>query len=81
MPGGNETVLAEKILTLLNDASLRARMGKEGRHKAKEYSWKNITRQMIALYNTLTEEKNRRIDTVKLPSQRTREGLSVGVNP
>ena len=81
VPGGNETVLAEKILTLLNDASLRARMGKEGRHKAKEYSWKNIARQMIALYNALTEEKNRRIDTVKLPSQRTREGLSVGVNP
>jgi hypothetical protein len=56
-------------------------MGKEARHKAKEYSWKNIARQMIVLYNTLTEEKNRRIDPVKLPSQRTRDRLSVGVHP
>ena len=81
VPGGNEKVLAEKMLTLLNDASLRARMGKEAREKAKEFSWQKIAMQMIALYTALTEERKSGINTFKFPSQRARDRLSVGVHP
>ena len=81
VPGGNEKVLAEKMLTLLNDASLRARMGKEARQKAKEFSWQKIARQMIALYTALTEERNSSSNRCKLLSKRTGDRLSVGVHP
>jgi len=81
VPGGNEKLLAEKILTLLTDASLRARMGKEARQKAKEFSWQKITRQIISLYTALTEERKSSINTLKCPSKITRDRISVGVSP
>jgi D-inositol-3-phosphate glycosyltransferase len=81
VPGGNETLLAEKILTLLNDAPLRTRMGKEARQKAKEFSWQKIARQMISLYTVLTEERKSDSNTFELPSERARERLSLSVHP
>ena len=81
VPGGNEIVLAEKILTLLNDVSLRGRMGKEARKKAKEFSWQQIAQQMLSLYTALTEERKRGSNTCRLPSQRARDSLSVSLHP
>jgi D-inositol-3-phosphate glycosyltransferase len=80
VPGGNETVLAEKILTLLNDAPLGKSMGKDARQKAKEFSWKKIALQMIVLYSTLMRERNSRISTLTFPAKITGDRLSLEVS-
>lgn len=79
VPGENEELLAAKILTLLNDASLRASMGKEARQTAKKYSWQQIARQMISLYTAITEEKNGQINTLNRPAKITRDRIAMGV--
>lgn len=81
VPSENETLLAAKILTLLNDASLRECMGKEARQTANEFSWKQIAGQMISLYTALTEEKNRQINTLNRPARITGDRIAMGVSP
>ena len=81
VPGGNETLLAEKILTLFNDPSLRARMGKEAREKAKELSWQKIARQMILRYNNLLAAQTHGVNRLTHPSMIARDSIPVGVSP
>jgi glycosyltransferase involved in cell wall biosynthesis len=46
--------LAEKINKLMNDESLRAEMGKNGRKRAEDFfSWKSIAQDVYKLYETL----------------------------
>lgn len=48
---GNATALAEAILHLLEDDSLRKRMGEAGRKQAMaRYSWDQVTGQLLRLY-------------------------------
>ena len=49
----NDESLAEALLKLLNNKSLRLQMGKKGLIKAEKYSWQNITQQVVNYYNIL----------------------------
>jgi len=45
--------LAQALLSLLNDKSLRLKMGEKGKIKAEKYSWPNLARQVTDYYNSL----------------------------
>jgi phosphatidylinositol alpha-mannosyltransferase len=45
--------LAQALLTLLHDKSLRQKMGNMGKIKADKYSWPNVARQVMDYYNSL----------------------------
>lgn len=49
--------LAEKILSLLEDSSLRYKMGNAGREKAKKYQWSKIADETLKLYNDIIGTK------------------------
>jgi phosphatidylinositol alpha-mannosyltransferase len=53
VPPGNEEALAEAILSLSENRSLREQMGAKGKVKAKEYSWGNVAHQVIDFYTSL----------------------------
>lgn len=42
--------LAQALLTLLNDSSLRERMGEKGKLHAQKFSWENVCRQVMDYY-------------------------------
>jgi glycosyltransferase involved in cell wall biosynthesis len=50
VPPRNVDSLAEALLTLLNDSSLRERMGEKGVLHARKYSWENVSRQIMDYY-------------------------------
>jgi D-inositol-3-phosphate glycosyltransferase len=58
VPEEDEKSLAEKILTLLNNPSLRDSVGIKARSRAREFSWQSIARQMISLYQHLLDERD-----------------------
>jgi len=45
--------LAEAILTLIHDKSLRQKMAEKGLAKAQKYSWENVSRQVMDYYISL----------------------------
>ena len=55
VPPRDEDALAVALLTLLNDESLRYRMGTKGRAKAEEYSWVHVAQQVMDYYTSLIE--------------------------
>lgn len=50
---GNVEDLAEKVITLLENKELREKMGKEGRERAKEFTWDKIAEQTVDLYREM----------------------------
>lgn len=53
VPQGNEEALAEAILSLAENRSLREQMGAKGKVKANKYSWKSVARQVVDYYASL----------------------------
>ena len=53
VPPRDEKSLADALLSLLHNKSLRLQMGNKGLIKAEKFSWLNITRQVINYYNLL----------------------------
>jgi phosphatidylinositol alpha-mannosyltransferase len=53
VPPRDEKSLANALLSLLHDKSLRLQMGKRGTAKAEKYSWPNVARQIMDYYNSL----------------------------
>jgi phosphatidylinositol alpha-mannosyltransferase len=53
VPPRDEEALADALLSLLHDNSLRLKMGNKGLQKAEKYSWPNITQQVMNYYNLL----------------------------
>ncbi|HEX7365425.1 MAG TPA: glycosyltransferase family 4 protein [Dehalococcoidia bacterium] len=53
VPPRDEDALAEALLKLVQNKSLRSSMGGKGLTKAEKYSWPNITRQVVNYYNLL----------------------------
>jgi phosphatidylinositol alpha-mannosyltransferase len=53
VPPRDKEALAGALLSLLNDKSLRHRMGAKGRIKAEKYSWANVAKQVMDYYTTL----------------------------
>ena len=56
VPPKDEKALAQALLSLLHDKSLRLRMGNKGKSKAEKYSWPNIARQVMDYYNSLLSD-------------------------
>jgi phosphatidylinositol alpha-mannosyltransferase len=46
----NERALAEAIIRVLRDSSLRATMGEQGRLKAEQYDWPIVARRVLGIY-------------------------------
>lgn len=58
VPEEDENSLAEKIFTLLNDQSLKNRLGINARSRARSFSWQSIAPQMTSLYQHLLDERD-----------------------
>lgn len=54
---GNIEDLAEKVIILLKNKEMREKMGKEGRERAKEFTWDRIADKTITLYKAIISEK------------------------
>ncbi len=49
-PCGNVDALADDLVRLLDDETLRARLGKTGRQNAEVYGWPNVTAAVLDVY-------------------------------
>jgi len=50
VPPKDKEALAQALISLLGDRSLRQRMGATGRKKVEQYSWKNVAQQTMDYY-------------------------------
>lgn len=58
VPPGNAAALADAVVTLLRNSSLRSRMGRHGREMVqREFEWADILDQWVRLYAALRERK------------------------
>lgn len=53
VPPKDEEALANALLSLMKDRTLRDQMGAKGRIKAEKYSWENVARQVMDYYTSL----------------------------
>lgn len=63
----NIEMLAMSLIRLLSDAGLREKMGREGRDKAAQFSWKNVSQRVLEFYD---RSENRRRAKVRLKRMR-----------
>jgi len=56
VPPRNEEMLAQALVSLLTNESLRREMGAKARLKAMEYSWKHITQRLLSYYTRILSE-------------------------
>jgi phosphatidylinositol alpha-mannosyltransferase len=50
---GDTEDLAEALVRLLDDETLRARLGKRGRQEAENYSWARVTEAVLDIYTAV----------------------------
>jgi len=50
---GNQDDLADALVRLLDDETLRARLGKRGRQEAENYSWTKVTEAVLDIYTAV----------------------------
>ena len=50
---GNIDDLSDALVRLLDDETLRARLGKRGRQEAEQYSWANVTETVLDIYTAV----------------------------
>jgi phosphatidylinositol alpha-mannosyltransferase len=50
---GDTNDLADALVRLLDDETLRARLGKRGRHEALQYSWASVTEAVLDIYTAV----------------------------
>lgn len=60
VPPKDEQALAESLIAVLKDDSLRQKMGANGRRKAQEYSWENVAQRVLDYYTSVLNESSRR---------------------
>jgi len=53
VPSGDPEILCSKLSTLLNDAGLRERMGRQAAEYAQSYTWDKIAAQVVNVYQAL----------------------------
>jgi phosphatidylinositol alpha-mannosyltransferase len=56
VPPKDDDALAQSLLTLIKDESLRNAMGSKGRIEAEKYSWENVARQVMDFYEDLLSQ-------------------------
>jgi len=65
VPPKDEDRLAQALISLMTDESLRQQMGARGRLKAKEYDWKYIAQRVLDYYVTVLGESQREAFSLK----------------
>jgi D-inositol-3-phosphate glycosyltransferase len=55
VPVGDPQALCCRLMYLLNDAELRAKMGQQAAQFARRYAWEAITEQIVRVYRTVLE--------------------------
>ena len=50
---GDTEDLADALVRLLDDETLRARLGKRGRQEAEQYSWAKVTEAVLDIYTAV----------------------------
>lgn len=53
VPSGDPGALADSLVRLLDDETLRARLGKRGRQEAEQYSWAHVTEAVLDIYTAV----------------------------
>ena len=53
VPAGNRAALSDALVRLLDDDSLRARLGTMGRQRALAYGWPRVSEQILSLYSRI----------------------------
>jgi glycosyltransferase involved in cell wall biosynthesis len=54
---GDREALADSLVRLLDDETLRARLGKVGRQQAQLYGWGNVTEAVLDVYSAVLGSK------------------------
>ncbi|GLX01934.1 glycosyltransferase family 4 protein [Microtetraspora sp. NBRC 16547] len=52
---GNPEALAEEAARLLDDPALRAKLSDEARHAVRKYDWSTVARDVLRVYETVTD--------------------------
>jgi len=60
VPPGDDDALADALIRLLDDETLRARMGKAGRETAQRYGWPEVTASVLDVYADVLKATSRR---------------------
>lgn len=58
MPPKDENGLAQALISLMADESLRRQMGARGMLTANEYSWKKVAQRVFAYYSGILSESS-----------------------
>ena len=53
VPSGDRDALADALVRLLDDETLRARLGRRGRQEAEQYSWGRVTEAVLDIYTAV----------------------------
>jgi phosphatidylinositol alpha-mannosyltransferase len=53
VPCGDREALADAIVRLIDDDTLRARLGKRGREESLQYGWDRVTEQVLGVYHSV----------------------------
>ena len=56
VPPRDEKALAQALISLMSDQSLRQQMGARGRAKALRYSWEDIAQRVLSYYSRVLSE-------------------------
>jgi glycosyltransferase involved in cell wall biosynthesis len=56
---GNIDDLSDALVRLLDDETLRARLGKRGRQEAEQYSWARVTEAVLDIYTAVLRRNTR----------------------
>lgn len=59
VPWADEAALFESLVTLIEDPSIRARMGQNNRKKGKEFNWSVITGEYVQLFHKVSRRLSR----------------------
>lgn len=58
---GDEVELEQRLLTLIDDAALRRKLGEGARLHAMKYDWLKIADQLLAIYSRVLRDEERRV--------------------
>jgi phosphatidylinositol alpha-mannosyltransferase len=65
VPPRDEKMLAQALISLLSDESLRQQMGDRGKLKAREYDWKRLAQKIESYYTSILDETPRKEQIVE----------------
>jgi phosphatidylinositol alpha-mannosyltransferase len=58
VPCGNRDSLADAMVTLLDDETLRTRLGKTGRREAQQYAWPCVAQRVLEQYDSVLARRS-----------------------